>query len=71
MGTSTVLRMGPEIQTAYEISAYQGDRRTLSRALEYLDGVNGEIERLVRAQWPSKAAPRLIARAERVAEAAV
>ena len=71
MGTSTVLRMGPEIQTAYEIGAYQGDRRTLSRALEYLDGVNGEIERLVRAQWPSKAAPRLVAKPERVAEAAL
>jgi chromosome partitioning protein len=65
MGTSTVLRMGPEILTAYEIGAYQGDRRTLARALEYLDGVNGEIERLVRAQWPSKAAPRLVARSER------
>jgi chromosome partitioning protein len=65
MGTSTVLRMGPEIQTAYEIGAYQGDRRTLSRALEYLQGVNGEIERLVRAQWPSKTQPRLVPRAER------
>jgi chromosome partitioning protein len=69
MGTSTVLRMGPEIQTAYEIGAYQGDRRTLARALEYLEGVNGEIERLVRAQWPSKAAPRLVAKPERLHEA--
>jgi chromosome partitioning protein len=65
MGTSTVLRMGPEIQTAYEVGAYQGDRRTLSRALEYLEGVNGEIERLVRAQWPSKVGPRpVVAKAE-------
>src|SRR5277367_6017603 len=71
MGTSTVLRMGPEIQTAYEVGAYQGDRRTLARALEYLDGVNGEIERLVRAQWPSKSAPPLVAKSERLAEAIV
>jgi chromosome partitioning protein len=63
MGTSTVLRMGPEIQTAYEVGAYQGDRRTLARALEYLEGVNGEIERLVRAQWPSKTGARALPRA--------
>jgi chromosome partitioning protein len=69
MGTSTVLRMGPEIQTAYEVGAYQGDRRTLSRALEYLEGVNGEIERLVRAQWPSKSGPRLVQRPERASTA--
>lgn len=61
MGSTAVLRIGPEIQTAYEIGQYQGDRRTLSRALEYLDGVNGEIERLVRAQWPSKAGLRHVA----------
>lgn len=72
MGTSTVLRMGPEIQTAYEIGAYQGDRRTLARALEYLEGVNGEIERMVRAQWPSKTAARTAMKPERAlaAEAA-
>ncbi len=64
MGSTAVLRIGPEIQSAYEIGQYQGDRRTLARALEYLDGVNGEIERLVRAQWPSKAGLRPIARAE-------
>src|SRR5271154_910383 len=61
MGSTAVLRIGPEIQTAYEIGQYQGDRRTLTRALEYLDGVNGEIERLVRAQWPSKAGLRHVA----------
>jgi hypothetical protein len=61
--------MGPEIQTAYEVGAYQGDRRTLARALEYLEGVNGEIERMVRAQWPSKGTPRLVAKPERVAAA--
>lgn len=64
MGSTAVLRIGPEIQSAYEIGQYQGDRRTLARALEYLDGVNGEIERLVRAQWPSKAGLRPVARVE-------
>ena len=34
-----------------------GDRRTLARAIEYLNGVNSEIEAVIRAQWPSKAAP--------------
>ena len=65
MGSTTVLRIGPEIQTAYEISNYQGNRRTLVRALEYLAGVNGEVERLVRAQWVSKSAPRLVGRGDR------
>jgi chromosome partitioning protein len=60
MGKNAVMRVGPEIQTAYEIGNYQGDRRTLARALEYVDGVNGEIERLVRAQWPSKSGPRAV-----------
>jgi chromosome partitioning protein len=64
MGSTAVLRIGPEIQTAYEIGQYQGDRRTLARALEYLEGVNGEIERLVRAQWPSKAGLRPVTRTE-------
>ena len=64
MGTTAVLRIGPEIQTAYEIGQYQGDRRTLARALEYLEGVNGEIERLVRAQWPSKSGPRPIVKGD-------
>jgi chromosome partitioning protein len=66
MGSTAVLRIGPEIQTAYEIGQYQGDRRTLTRAIEYLDGVNGEIERLVRAQWPSKSGPRPVTRVDSV-----
>jgi len=51
----------PKSRPPMKIGQYQGDRRTLSRALEYLDGVNGEIERLVRAQWPSKAGLRHVA----------
>ena len=54
MGMSTVVRVGADIKTAYEIDRYDGDRRTLARAIEYLNGVNGEIEDVIRAQWPSK-----------------
>lgn len=54
MSMTTILRIGADIKTAYEIERYEGDRRTLARAIEYLNGVNGEIEDVVRAQWPSK-----------------
>jgi chromosome partitioning protein len=57
MSVTTILRIGADIKTAYEIERYEGDRRTLTRAIEYLNGVNGEIEAVVRAQWPSKNAP--------------
>ena len=35
--------------TAYE--SFVGDRRTLRRAMEFLDDVNEEIEALVREHW--------------------
>ncbi len=57
MSMTTILRIGADIKTAYEIERYEGDRRTLARAIEYLNGVNGEIETVVRAQWPSKNQP--------------
>jgi chromosome partitioning protein len=57
MSVTTILRIGADIKTAYEIERYEGDRRTLTRAIEYLNGVNGEIEAVVRAQWPSKNVP--------------
>lgn len=57
MSLTTILKIGADIKTAYEIERYEGDRRTLARAIEYLNGVNGEIEAVVRAQWPSKSAP--------------
>jgi hypothetical protein len=43
------------MQTAYE-SSFESerrtlDRRTLRRAIEFLDDVNEEIEALVREQW--------------------
>lgn len=51
MGLTTVLRVGPAMETAYEISSYQGSRKTLDRAIMLLDSVNREIEDLIRAQW--------------------
>lgn len=60
MSKSAALRVGPEMLTAYELTSNQANRRTLSRALEYLAGVNGEIERMVRAQWASKSVPKLV-----------
>ena len=61
MVKSAALRVGPEMLTAYELTSNQANRRTLARALEHLAEVNGEIERLVRAQWASKSSPRLVA----------
>lgn len=52
VGQSAAIRLAADIQTPYEIERYDGDRRTLKRAIEYLDAVNLEIERLVRAHWP-------------------
>jgi len=56
MGQSAVVRFGADMKTAYEIDRYEGDRRTLVRALEFMDGVNGEIIQLIFDQWPSKRA---------------
>lgn len=55
MGLTTVLRVGPAMETAYEIGTYQGSRKTLDRAVMLLDAVNREIEDLIRAQWVRQA----------------
>lgn len=51
LALSAALRTGPDMQTAYE--SFVGDRRTLRRAMEFLDDVNEEIEALVRESWGS------------------
>ena len=54
---STVLqKVGPEILTAYEVSDYEGDRRTFQRALQSLNDVNQELETVIRRLWPSRRA---------------
>lgn len=57
MSQSNAVRIGPDMRTAYEIDRYDGSRRTLTRALEHLNAINGEIEDVIRAQWPSKQLP--------------
>ena len=61
MALSAALRTGPELQTAYEMGAYLGDRRTLQRAMKFLDDVNGEVERLIRQQWAQELRQREVA----------
>jgi hypothetical protein len=58
-------KVGPEILTAYEVSSYEGDRRTFQRALQSLNDVNGELEAAIRRLWPSRrqAAPERALRA--------
>jgi chromosome partitioning protein len=53
VGQSSAIRLGADIKTPYEMERLDSDRRTLKRALEILDGVNAELEQLIRAQWPS------------------
>jgi chromosome partitioning protein len=52
LALSAALRTGPDMQTAYE--SFIGDRRTLRRAMEFLDDVNEEIEALVREHWAAE-----------------
>src|SRR3984957_1684971 len=41
-------KVGPELLTLYEVAEYDGDRRTLERAIEAMNSANGEIELLIR-----------------------
>lgn len=54
MSQTTILKLGADIQSAYEIARYEGNRRTLQRALDHLNGVNGEIESVVQDLWAAK-----------------
>ena len=57
MVQSTALeKVGPDLLTLYEVSDYDGDRRTLERAVDAMNDVNGEIERSFGAR--STRAPR-------------
>jgi chromosome partitioning protein len=64
MALSAALRTGPELQTAYEMTSYAGDRRTLQRAMKFLEDVNGEIEKLIRQQWAQEIRQREYAGAD-------
>jgi chromosome partitioning protein len=45
--SSALEKVGPELLTLYEVADYDGDRRTLERAIEAMNGANGEIETLI------------------------
>jgi chromosome partitioning protein len=46
--SSSLEKVGPELLTLYEVAEYDGDRRTLERAIDAMNSVNGEVELLIR-----------------------
>jgi chromosome partitioning protein len=46
--SSALEKVGPELLTLYEVAEYDGDRRTLERAIDAMNNVNREIEALIR-----------------------
>lgn len=54
--SSALEKVGPELLTLYEVADYDGDRRTLERAIEAMNGANGEIEALIHQALLSRAA---------------
>ncbi len=56
--SSALEKLGPDLQTLYEVADYDGDRRTLERAVEAMNGANGEIEMLIRQALTARAGER-------------
>ena len=48
-------KVGPDLLTLYEVADYDGDRRTLERAIDAMNSVNGEIEVLLRRALEARA----------------
>src|ERR1039457_1202163 len=46
--SSALEKVGPELLTLYEVAEYDGDRRTLERAVEAMNGDMGKVELLIR-----------------------
>jgi chromosome partitioning protein len=46
--SSALEKVGPELLTLYEVAEYDGDRRTLDRAIDAMNNTNGEVELLIR-----------------------
>jgi chromosome partitioning protein len=55
--SSALEKVGPDLLTLYEVAEYDGDRRTLERAIDAMDGVNAEVELLIRRALQARAAP--------------
>jgi chromosome partitioning protein len=53
--SSSLEKVGPELLTLYEVAEYDGDRRTLERAIDAMNNVNGEVELLIRHALASRA----------------
>jgi chromosome partitioning protein len=53
--SSALEKVGPELLTLYEVAEYDGDRRTLERAIDAMNDVNGEVELLIRHALVSRA----------------
>jgi len=56
--SSSLEKVGPELLTLYEVAEYDGDRRTLERAIDAMNNVNGEIELLIRHALASRSKTR-------------
>ncbi len=67
--SSALEKVGPELLTLYEVAEYDGDRRTLERAIDAMNSVNGEVEMLIRRSLQAAAGAYPAAReASRVEE---
>ena len=55
--SSALEKVGPELLTLYEVAEYDGDRRTLERAVDAMNAANGEIEVLIRRALQARAGP--------------
>jgi len=53
--SSALEKVGPDLLTLYEVAEYDGDRRTLERAIDAMDGVNAEVETLIRRALQTRA----------------
>jgi len=70
MVQSTALeKIGPDLLTVYEVSDYDGDRRTLERAIDAMNNANGEIEGLIRRALAARADESVPSREASIAEA--
>ena len=53
--SSALEKVGPDLLTLYEVAEYDGDRRTLDRAIDAMNGVNSELEGLIRRALDARA----------------
>ena len=53
--SSALEKVGPELLTLYEVAEYDGDRRTLERAIDAMNNVNGEVAQLIQSALHARA----------------